>query len=110
MIISVLLEIKKKLARRWWRTPLIPVLRRQRQANLSDLEASLVYRASSRTARATQRNPVSKKKKKKKEGRKEGRKKEKKKKEGKRKLETPSVSPNRSMVKYLGLQPHNVKY
>ena len=30
------------------------------------MEASLVYRVSSRTARATQRNPVSKKKKKKK--------------------------------------------
>jgi hypothetical protein len=34
--------------------PLIPALRRQRQV-------SLVYRVSSRTARATQRNPVSKK-------------------------------------------------
>jgi hypothetical protein len=34
-----------------WHTPLIPALGRQRQA---DLEASLVYRESSRTARATQ--------------------------------------------------------
>jgi hypothetical protein len=34
---------------------------RQRQA---EFEASLVYRVSSRTARATKRNPVSKKKKK----------------------------------------------
>jgi hypothetical protein len=33
---------------------------------ISEFEASLVYRVSSRTARATQRNPVSKKKKKKK--------------------------------------------
>ena len=42
-------------------TPLIQELRRQRQANLCEFEASLVYRVSSRTARAvTQRNPVSK--------------------------------------------------
>jgi hypothetical protein len=33
---------------------------------ISELEASLVYKVSSRTARAIQRNPVSKKKKKKK--------------------------------------------
>jgi hypothetical protein len=33
---------------------------------ISEFEASLVYRVSSRTARATQRNPVSKKKEKKK--------------------------------------------
>jgi hypothetical protein len=33
---------------------------------ISELEASLVYRVSSRTARATQRNPVSERKKKKK--------------------------------------------
>jgi hypothetical protein len=39
-------------------TPLIPALRRQRQADLCDFEASLVYRASSRTARAVQRNLV----------------------------------------------------
>jgi hypothetical protein len=34
--------------------PLIPALRRQRQVALYDFEASLVYRVSSRTARATQ--------------------------------------------------------
>ena len=39
-------------------TPLIPAPRKQRQADLCELEAILVYRASSRTARATQRNPV----------------------------------------------------
>ena len=41
---------------------LIPVLerQRQRQMNLCEFEASLVYRGSSRTARATQRNPFSK--------------------------------------------------
>ena len=36
---------------------LIPALRRQRQADLCEFEASLVYRVSSRTFRATQRNP-----------------------------------------------------
>ena len=39
--------------------PLIPALGRQRQVDLSELEASLVYKASSRTARATHRNRVS---------------------------------------------------
>jgi hypothetical protein len=37
------------------------------EAGEVEFEASLIYRVSSRTARATQRNPVSKKKKKKKE-------------------------------------------
>lgn len=48
--------------------PLITALRRQRQKDVCEFEASLVCRASSRTARAAQRNPVSKtiKKKKKK--------------------------------------------
>ena len=40
--------------------PLIPALRRQRQADLCEFEASLVYIASSRTARATLKHPVSK--------------------------------------------------
>jgi hypothetical protein len=35
-----------------------------RGRQISEFEASLVYKVSSRTARATQRNPVSKKKKK----------------------------------------------
>jgi hypothetical protein len=48
-------------ARQWWCTPLIPALGRQRQA---EFEASLVYRVSSRSARAIQRNPVSKNQKK----------------------------------------------
>jgi hypothetical protein len=47
-------------------TPLILALGRQRQADHCEIEASLVYRVSSRTARATQRNPVSRRKKKKK--------------------------------------------
>jgi hypothetical protein len=41
--------------------PLIPALGRQR---ISEFKASLVYRVSSRTARATQRNLAWKKKKK----------------------------------------------
>jgi hypothetical protein len=41
--------------------PLILTLGRQRQVDLCKLEASLVCRVSSRTARATQRNPVLKK-------------------------------------------------
>jgi hypothetical protein len=40
--------------------PFIPGLRRQRQTDLCEYKASLVYRASSRTSKATQRNPVSK--------------------------------------------------
>lgn len=40
--------------RRWWCTPPIPALRKQRQQDL----CIWVYRMSHRTARATQRNPV----------------------------------------------------
>ena len=43
-------------AGRWWSTPLIPALGKQRQVDLYEFEASLVYRASCRTARAIQRN------------------------------------------------------
>ena len=43
--------------------PLIPALRRQRQVDHYEFEASLVYRVSPRTTKATQRNPVSKKQK-----------------------------------------------
>jgi hypothetical protein len=42
-------------------TSLFPALQRQRQEDLCKFQASLVYRASSRAARATQRNPVSNK-------------------------------------------------
>jgi hypothetical protein len=43
--------------------PLIPALWRQRQAEwISEFEASLVYKVSSRTTRAIQRNPISKNK------------------------------------------------
>jgi hypothetical protein len=43
--------------------PLIPALWKQRQVDLSEFEANQVYTVSSRIARATQRNPVSKRKK-----------------------------------------------
>ena len=39
--------------------PLIPAHRRQRQADLCEFKARLVYRTSFRTSRTTQRNPVS---------------------------------------------------
>jgi hypothetical protein len=39
-----------KLARQWWRTPLIPALGSRW---ISEFEISLVYRVSSRTAKAT---------------------------------------------------------
>jgi hypothetical protein len=47
-------------AGQWWRTPLIPALG-GRGRQIFEFEASLVYKVSSRTARAIQRNPVSKK-------------------------------------------------
>ena len=53
--------VNKRSSSQWWCAPLIPALRRQRQVNLCEFEASLVYRTSSRTAKTvTQRNPVSK--------------------------------------------------
>jgi len=39
-----------------------PALERQRQAELCEFEASLVYKVSPRTARATWKNPVLKRK------------------------------------------------
>jgi hypothetical protein len=47
------------LSRQWCKF-LIPALERQRQEDLCAFETSLVNRASSRTAKATQRNNVSK--------------------------------------------------
>ena len=63
-----------------WITPLILALGRQRQGDLYNLETSLVYIESSRTAWATQRSPILKKRKIKK-GRLKG--------NGKRKKEAP---------------------
>lgn len=54
--------------------PLISALESQKQTDLCELEASMVYKASARTAGAAQRYPVSKnqrKKKRKKKNRKE---------------------------------------
>ena len=42
--------------------PLIPAFGRQRQVDVCEFKASLVYRVSSRTTRATWRNPVLKNK------------------------------------------------
>jgi hypothetical protein len=39
------------MSQEWWCSPLIPALRRQKQADLCEFESSLVYRVSSRTAR-----------------------------------------------------------
>jgi len=50
------------LAEQWWCIPFVPVLQRQRQADLCEFEASLAYRAGSSIARATHRNPHSKNK------------------------------------------------
>ena len=47
-----------KQSQAWQHTPLVPALRRQRQVDLCEIKASLVYRASLRTVRDTQRNPV----------------------------------------------------
>ena len=72
----------------WWCVPLIPALRRQRQLELRDL-ASLVNRASSRTIKATQRNPAPTPKKKK-ERKKEGK---------ERKEKKKSLNPNKQKQK-----------
>jgi hypothetical protein len=54
---------KRIINRVWWCTPVIPALRRQRQ-RITEFEPSLVYRVSSRTARATLSQKKKKKKKK----------------------------------------------
>jgi hypothetical protein len=73
----------------WWHTPLIPALGRQSQADLwiSEFKANLVYRVSSRTSKATQRNLVSKKPKKKRERERE-----------KAALNQNSIIPHRKLV------------
>jgi hypothetical protein len=56
MLIATLFLIDRNWtwSRAWWCTPLIPALGRQRQADF-EFEASLVYKVSSRTARAVQK-------------------------------------------------------
>jgi hypothetical protein len=62
------------------------------EAGKSEFKASLVYRVSSKTARATQRNPVSKKKEKgKKRGGREGKEKKGQEKKRKKKRETKKL-------------------
>ena len=56
--------------------PFITILRRQRQPGLCEIEISLFYVVSSKPARATEKNPVSKKKRKKERKRERERKKE----------------------------------
>jgi hypothetical protein len=53
-------ERKKEITEQWWRVPLIPSLGGRL---ISEFKASLIYRVSSRTERAIQRNPASKNKK-----------------------------------------------
>ena len=64
-------RLKCHIAWQWWYTLLIPALRRQKSRWISEFEASLVYRASSKTPRAIQRNPVLKNQKRKKKRKKE---------------------------------------
>ena len=59
---SVLKTKNKQTARLRQYTHLILALRRQKQADFCESEASLIYRVSSRTARAIQRNLVPKRK------------------------------------------------
>lgn len=54
-----------------WYSPLIPELR-CRGKQISDLEASLIYRVSSRISLAARRNPVTENRKKKRERKKKG--------------------------------------
>lgn len=46
------IHLIKIMSQDWCHTPLIPVLGRKRQEDLYEFEARLVYRTSSRTARA----------------------------------------------------------
>jgi hypothetical protein len=55
--LSFVFHLKSSGAGWWWRTPLIPSGGRGRR--ISEFETSLVYKVSSRTARDTQRNPLS---------------------------------------------------
>jgi hypothetical protein len=69
-----------------------------RGRRISEFEASLVYRVSSRTDRATQRNPVSKKKKREREGGREKRERERGRKKGKGRKGKINIHPRGSDV------------
>ena len=49
---------KRTIKGQRWRTSLILALRRQRQVDLCEFKASLVYKANSKTAWVTQKSPV----------------------------------------------------
>jgi hypothetical protein len=46
------LKFSLKIFGVWWHIPLIAALRKQRQLDLGELQANLVYRVSSRTSKA----------------------------------------------------------
>jgi hypothetical protein len=48
-------------ARWWWYMLIVLALERKREVDICEFKVSLIYRAISRTAKATQRNPVSNK-------------------------------------------------
>ena len=52
-----------KLTAQWWHALLIPALRMQRQMDLCEFEASLVYKVSSRSQNCNTEKPYLKKKK-----------------------------------------------
>lgn len=52
----------KILGQAWWHIPLIPALRRERQADHCKSETKLIYTVSSRTSRATLKDPAGKEK------------------------------------------------
>ena len=61
--VQLLCFVKKIVSAGWeGHMPLIPALRKQKQVDLCEFEVSLVYIASSRTARAIEGDPVSKNK------------------------------------------------
>ena len=56
---------KERLVGQWWYVPLIPALLRQRQMDLCEFKASLVYRVSSRTGSIATEKPCLRKRQKK---------------------------------------------
>jgi hypothetical protein len=91
-------------------TPLIPALR-QRQADLCEFKASLVYRASSRITRTTQRELVSQQKRRKRKTKKMRRRKRRKVNKGKKELMEASPPEKCAFcrLKSKGLQDGSVR-